>query len=278
MKNRPAFILWMICILASFLVGCNQREKASEVVSSGTDRSAQQSIRSMADLRMLLIPTLETSKIVEALGEPHWKENLGEGREEWHFSIPPFPAGDAMRGTAVAGVSIGITNGRLANWGCTYVGSANEGVSRSQPVLGLNTQPVNSVPLQFFLVRSEPIGDGRFIDTERFPKLGFVARNPILAVHRLKEVTLDEQVLSQQLGRTNWSFGIFLTPEDGAKLKAITATNISIKILIMIGGEPVSAPTIRAPLETGSFAIECGDRSLMESVKKHLAELERQGQ
>jgi len=46
----------------------------------------------------------------------------------------------------------------------------------------------------------------------------------------------------------------------------------------MVGNEAVSAPTILVPLETGSFAIECQDRSLMQSVKKQLEQMERQGQ
>jgi hypothetical protein len=275
--SKISCILCVACISVCWLVGCSRRDKAAEHVPNDTGHPAQQAIRSTDDVRRLLIPTLETTKIVEVLGEPCWKEDLGNGQQVWHFSLPPFPADDAMQGSSVVGVAVAITNGRVASWGCIYVSSANEAVSRERTVLAGNKGEADSPTLQFFLVSSDPINDGRFIDTERFPKLGFVARTPTLAIRRLKEVTLEERVLSQGRSRTNWSFGIFLAEEDGAKLKAITATNVSKKLLIMLGDEPVSAPTIRAPLENGRVMIECDDRSLMESVKKHLAELERQG-
>ena len=275
--SKTSCILCVACISLSWWVGCSRKDKAVDNITV-KGHNAQQAIRSTADLHQLLIPGLETDKIREVLGEPHWKEDSGNGQQMWHFSLPPFPADGAMQGSSIIGVMVGITNGRLANWGGAYTGSANDGVSRRQTVLAGNKGQADSPTLQFFLVSTDPIGDGRFIDTERLPKLGFVARSPTLSIRRLKEVTLDERVLSQERSRTNWSFGIFLTQEDGAKLKAITATNISKKLLIVIGAEPVSAPTIMAPLVTGSLEIDCDDRSLMESVKQQLAELERQGQ
>jgi len=270
-------ILLVPYILISLFVGCTQKDNAKENVSKDTGHPGQQAIRRPGDLQRLLIPTHETTKIVEALGEPFLKEDLGNGQQVWYFSLPPFPADDVMQGSLIAGVSFAITNGRVASWGFIYMGSANESVCQKGRVIADNDGGGDSETLQFFLVCDDPISDGRFIDTERFPKLGFIARTPALAIHRLKEVTLEERVqFSQGQSRTNWSFNIFFVEEDGAKLKALTATNVSKKLLIMIGNKPVSAPTIRAPLENNSVMIECDDRSLMEWVKKYLAELERQ--
>ena len=278
--QHPAKALCIVslsCISAALLPGCSRKNEAADSPRNNTSH-ARQVIRSTTDLRRLLIPALGTNEIVVTLGEPSWKEDLSKGEEEWHYSLPAFPADDAMRGSLVAGVAVGITNGRLANWGCIYVGSANDGITRKQTVIAGDKGQTESSILRLFLVRSDPIAGGRFIDTERLPKLGFVEPTATLVIRRLKKVTLDERVPSEGQSRTNWSFGIFLTQEDAAKLEAITAANISTKLLIMVGDEPVSAPRIVAPLEMGSFVIECQERSLMESVKKQLAEMERQSQ
>jgi len=277
-------ILRILCAVfgsAIVLVGCGgQNDVAVATHERVAEPGAQQVMRSTADLRRILLPGMATNEITATFGEPRWKEDLGEGQQVWHYSLPVFPADDAMRGSYVAGVAVGVTNGRLANWGCSYVGAPNDGVSRKQGVLPGSKGQTDSPTLQFFIVGSDRIGDGRFIDTERFPKLGFIAPTPTLAIRRLKEVTLEERTRSDSAGqsRTAWSFGIFLTQEDAARLKTVTATNVSTKLLIMVGDEPVSAPTITAPLETGSLVIECQDRSLMELVKRHLAKMEQKGQ
>ena len=271
-------IVWVAYTLASLLVGCGRKNEATDTLPNDASHHARHAIQSTADLRRLLIPSLGTNEIIRSLGEPRWQEDLGKGQRVWHYSLPAFPADDAMQGSYVTGVAVGITNGHLSNWGCSYAGSANDGVSHEQAVLARGKGQADSPAIQLFVVRSDAIDDGRFIDTERFPRLGYIARSPIMAIRRLKDVTLDERVHSEGQSRTNWSFGIFLTHEDGAQLKIMTATNISTKLLIMVGKEPISAPTITAPLETGSLVIECQDRLLMESVKKQLAEMERQGQ
>ncbi len=258
------------------LFGCGTKNNDTVGSRRGSeDVRTQQLIRSTTDLRRILLPGMKTNEIAAVFGEPRWIEDLGKARQIWHYSLPAFPADDDMKGTYVAGVAVGITNGHLANWGCFYVGSAD--TSRKQDVLAVDKRLGGSSTLQFFIVHNDPSGDLRFIDNERFPKLGFIGRTPSLTVRRLKEVTLEERVLSEGHNRTNWSFGIFLTEEDAAKLKAITETNISLKVLITVDNEPISAPKIRAPLETGSFIIDCEDRSLMESLKKQLTAMEQQG-
>ena len=272
-------IVSAFCVPAVLLLGCDgKNDVATGLRQSAANRNAQAAIPNKAELQRLLVPAMGTNEIVASLGEPRWIENLGEGQQVWHHSLPAFPADDEMRGTYIAGVAITITNGHLASWGCVYVGDSSDRRVRKEEVLPTGNGQTDSPALKIFVVSSDPIADGRFIDTERFPKLGFISPSPSLRIRTVKEVTLEERTpsVSENSNRTTWSFGIFLTVEDGARLKSMTATNISKKILVVIGDEAVSAPTVMAPLETGSFAIEGRDRWLMESLRKQLARMERE--
>jgi hypothetical protein len=271
--------VWTACTLASLLVGCDGRKDVTtDFRPSKANQHVPQSIRSTADLRRLLIPAMGTNEIAAVLGKPRWVESLGNGEQVWHYSLPAFPADDGMQGSYVVGVAVAITNEHLANWGCSYVGARSDGISPDQDVLPGGKGLADSPKIQLFIVSCDPISDGRFIDTERFPKLGFIQPTPNLAISRVKEVTLQERTPagSDNQSHAVWSFGIFLTQEDAARLKSMTATNASRKVLIMVGDEPVSAPTVVTPLETGTLVIECSDRRLTESVKKQLARMERQ--
>lgn len=186
-----------------------------------------------------------------------------------------------MRGTMVIGVLIGITNGHLAYWECAYAGAGEKATREDLPTpatnitTGVTTQ--DSPALKFFVVSSQPIANGHFVDTQLLPKLGFVSLSPDLAVSKLKGVVVEQRQSSaaETGGRTVWSFTIQLTPQDATQLASFTATNISKQILITVCDEPVSAPTVRAPLETGSLVIECNDGPQVEAIKSQLAKMKR---
>jgi hypothetical protein len=265
---------------ASLFVGCSSKNEVPvELRKGAANPHAPVPIRDMADLRRLLVAGMGTNQIVAVFGEPRWTEDLGKGEQVWHYGFPAFPADNEMRGSCVVGVAIGITNGLLAIWGCSHVGVPSDHRVPQQQVLPSDTgQADPHEQLKVFIVSSDPTANGQFIDTERFPKVGFIPRTPNLAIHKVKEVTLDERAFSESEGqnRTIWSFSIFLNEEDATRLKTLTETNVSRQIVIMIRDEPVSAPRIRAPLENGVLQIECSERSVMELLKKLFASMEQQ--
>ncbi len=271
--NENMRIACLACISATLLIGCGRKNESVDM--SDANHRAQETIQSTADLRRLLLPSLDTKEIVRDLGEPRWKEELGKGCEVWHYNLAAFPADDAMQGSYVVGVAIGITNGRLANWGCSYVGSSNAGFSGKQTVLAGNVQ-ADSPIVELFVVREDLIDGGRFIDTERFPKLGYISQKADADFTKLREVTVDESKRLQPNGSQSvvWSFGITLMPDDKKRLNSLTETNISKRLLIMVGNRPITAPMIRGPLETGSFRIDCDDGALAEFLKKQLAQMQ----
>jgi preprotein translocase subunit SecD len=131
--------------------------------------------------------------------------------------------------------------------------------------------------LKFFLVSKDPIPGGKYIDSELFPRLGFVAPTPTLAIVALKEVTWTEETVATPEGRsqTNWTFRISLQREDAPRLKAMTTDNLSKQMLMVVGEVSVSAPIIRDPVEEGIMEFKCRDPRIAESAKKHLARMKR---
>src|SRR6058998_2314164 len=98
--------------LAALLLGCKAKEDVpTNSKQSATNHQIQPTIASKQDLQRLLTPGMGTNVIALALGEPRWVENLSNGEQVWHVSLPPFVE---TYGIYVIGVVIGITNGHLA--------------------------------------------------------------------------------------------------------------------------------------------------------------------
>ncbi len=281
MRRIPVTIC-AVFILAILVIACDRK---SGVHAGSSKRAATQdahnAISNKDDLRRILIPGMPTNEIIVALGQPGWVQDLGKDSQMWDIGLRPFAENEAAQGNHplyVIGVSIGITNGHLANWGYIFGSIPNDRVMQKENILYQGKTLLDSADLKFFVVSNTPVPDGRLIDTDHFPKLGFIGGSPTLKIRGLKELILKERVFSEGQGRTNWFLSIVLNSEDAPQLEAITETNISMKVLIMIGNEFISAPRITVPVATGRFDVDFEDRSLMESMRKQLVEMERQSQ
>jgi len=231
-------------------------------------------VKSTADLRRLLVPGMSTNEIATTIGDPSRTQIESENDTVvWRCALPPFHADDQMQGTYVIGVSITFTNGRLAWWGCAYTGGRIT-TCVGDETLASRGERSSSPGLRFYIVSSAPKAGFELVDTGQFPKLGYVPPNPTLVINQVREVTLVERKASDETNSV-WSFRISVLPEDTARLKLVTATNIGDRMLIKVGDEPVIAPRILAPLETGGFELECGERALMEGVKQALERIGR---
>ena len=267
------FATWLLLLWVS---GCGGKRSLAKDFATNTHSD----IQSTAELRRRLVPGMPTNDIVVKFGEPLWAEPLGEGKTEWCYGLSGFPADDDMKGTYVIAVHITMTNGHLARWACAYRGPPSGGKAKPLPIGKRNEEPQGERDeppvLKVFVVSDEPIAGGWQIDTQQFPKLGFISETPNLSIKRLKEVTLEENPVPHADNKTstNWQFGIFLNPDDAARLASLTASNVGKKVLITVGDVPVVAPIIRAPLETGSFNIDCTERPLMQTVRSNLTRMQ----
>jgi preprotein translocase subunit SecD len=185
-----------------------------------------------------------------------------------------------MQGTYVVGVQLVITNRALAKWSCSYVGDRG---GRGEEVLS-NRAAQQKIPpssvLRLFVVSTNPVLGGQFIDTREFPKLGFIGPASDMVISTIQGALVQQHQISRTTtnNATRWTFTIYLTPSDAKQLESMTAMNVSKRVLLTLNDEPIAAPTIVAPLVTGSFTIACRDEALMAKLKEELAEMQRPAQ
>lgn len=284
-KNcAPELHLWLcLCAVVAAgcaggvgLVGCSETGNVARPSSRQTVMpETRAGIRSTTDLRRLLVPGMTANEVTARLGKPEWEEAT-RGGGFWHYDLEAFPADDEMQGTLVIGVVVGFTNGCVADWTCAYADGAGPGKVTSTHRLR-DTAGGTAATLSFFEVRDHPVEQGRYIDTEWLPTLGYISAEPDLVVDRLAGVTMEQKTMREPdaSSRTVYVFKCSLAHRVATQFKAMTTTNLLKRVLIMVGDEPVIAPTILAPVEDGQFQIECDHQRLMESVRKALSEMER---
>lgn len=265
MKNIRIFLLLQAAIV--LIASCDTANSVPYFqVSTDTEAHTNKIvINSTAELRRLLKLGMSTNQITAALGIPSFSDKSPDGDTTWMYGLPPFPADDEMKGTRVIGLAMNITNGCLRYWSCEY-----EAVDPHQGSQNHLIDPNKDIgrgdltPLRVFIVESNTLVVGQSVDNAQLSKLA--SEVPCLTISHLKEATWS--VGDHQM----WSVNVFMEPEDSAKLKSLTETNISKRILIIVGHEVVYAPTIRAPLEYG-FVIEGSGQTRLDDIKSNLSNL-----
>ena len=196
MNTRLSLSALTILLLAA----CGDDSGDTRLALRQSDQPGHRSyIRSMDDLRQVMVMGMSTNDIVSILGNPDLTDNVGKGIgiHEWRYFISSFPADDEMKGSYVVGLVLGLTNGNLAKWTCAYATPSElTEVQTPSPVNGrgpTETRLEARSKLKFFLVSHEPIPGGRSIDTEQLPKLGFIPPAPSLIVSTVKKVSWQEQ-------------------------------------------------------------------------------------
>jgi len=110
-------------------------------------------------------------------------------------------------------------------------------------------------PLSVYIVSQEKLKGGRFIDTPDFPKLGYIAPKPDLAITRLEEVNflaITEELgtnVPAHIGQPRPGVIIVLRDEDARKFAALSEKASMKKTLLMLGDTPLLAPMVTSPLD-----------------------------
>jgi hypothetical protein len=125
------------------------------------------------------------------------------------------------------------------------------------------------------IVSTDPIGGGKFVNTARFPKLGFVRATPDLVVTEIEKAEVQEQAADSQGGRTNWSFEVDLRGSDARLLGELTATNVPCRVLIQVDDKILAAPLVTTPIANGRVAFECSDPEAAREFETALSRLRR---
>jgi hypothetical protein len=262
------------------LVDCGRRNNGftNQTIPSSENRPGPRlAIRSMAELRQLLPLGLGTNEVFARLGPPDSAEESEKGRVDWTYSVAPLPADNMRVGTYVIGVTATITNGHLAWWGCVYA-SAHATTIRhediyhnpgSQPSLS-NSQDASL--LTFYILSTNPITGGRLIDTEEFPKLGFIASKAQLEINSLQGVTLDEATIVSPVNAVVrvWTLEFHLSETDAPRFESFTTDNVDKSFLMMVGDQPLFSTLIREPILGGNVRFESTNQTVIAAVTNTL--------
>jgi hypothetical protein len=134
--------------------------------------------------------------------------------------------------------------------------------------------------LGFYVVETEPIPDGRYIDTARFPRLGYVRPMPDLALTRLAGVETGVQVHVKEPFRrrdgtltgeercTNDCVDITFDLDTRTSFHKLTEDNLRKKVLFMVGDEPLIAPLVRYPISTPTVRVEVGTNNVLDLYER----------
>ena len=138
--------------------------------------------------------------------------------------------------------------------------------------------------LTFHIVSEKKIGDGRFIDTPILPKVGYIRSSPDMVVTNLQGVysqkDADYYTLVQPDGSLKKvpshmppSLAVQLNTEDAHRLSVLTEQAENKRLLVMLGNEPLMAPTVVAPITGGSFTIGFRSQAELKNAQRDLKKL-----
>jgi hypothetical protein len=135
--------------------------------------------------------------------------------------------------------------------------------------------PPPATPLTLYIVSTEKIDGGRYIDTPAFPKLGYIAATPDLIVTSIEQVGANE---AGMVGHMRPGVVVMLKQDDAEKFAALSQKAVFKKILFMLGDEPLTAPAIMTALDasqTRSLQLTVADKSEQKKVIDDLTKLRR---
>ena len=271
----------MTCFVCLYVVLCSgQVDAADGARNTALDQKTLRiKFRSVNEIKKLLPVGTSTNEIIARIGQPGGVlTNPGNMGDSWLYDLRPFPADDDMRGTYVVGFDLSITNGFLAFCGLIYTKPSPE--IRSQRAIPFDTNSNLRQPafLKLFLVSTSSVPNGKLIDTEKFPNLGYISATPTLTVRKLRDVTLTEEIERDPRNGNfmNWNFAWQFPDDQTNSFRMITATNLGRILLLTIDDKPVIAPRIIGPIEAGRVSVSFGNRAEMEELRRQLSRIQRE--
>lgn len=127
-------------------------------------------------------------------------------------------------------------------------------------------------PLTFYTLSTTKVEGGQFLDTEHYPKLGYIAATPELTLTHLESVASDT---TSPAGSKAPVIQVRLTPEATKKLTAFTQGALHKTIVIRLGETILMAPRVNEALTSPEIGISLRagtDRESLEAGLKKLAE------
>jgi hypothetical protein len=200
----------------------------------------------------------------------------GYARLDYSFFPPDAPG---PRKFVVSGVTVYLKDDKVVRWAPAFgtVGGYREG-DTFVPVEphGTAAGSTNALPqLTFWVVSSSRIEGGRYIDTERFPKLGFVSKDPALKMARLKSLEQGREVVTNEQNQEveNPMLSVEFAAEAVEAFRRFTEQNVGKQVLLMVDDVPVHTSRFLMPISGGRIQITCRDQPEFQLLRDRLAKL-----
>ncbi len=110
--------------------------------------------------------------------------------------------------------------------------------------------------LSFFVVYENAGDERRLVDSERYPRLGYIGAQPDLELRKIKAV--------EKAGSLEIDFEMGAT--DGAVLHQLTRQNVGRRLLLMLDGEPLMAPYMREAISGRQIRLAVSSRVQLDRV------------
>jgi hypothetical protein len=278
-RMRALPFLLQTLLIVVLLGGCVKQRKVDSV-SGSTNNNGRLLVVNATNrsyLQQFLIPGAPTNLIVAQFGSPKWSDAWHDGvhpRLTWNYDVSPFLKDIDRPDLYVVGFSIDITNGRLAYWDWITM-TLEPPLKTLHSVINVGSNSEHSstgsgwTVLKLFLLSKTALDEGRFINTEAFPNLGYVSLKPAMTVDRLKDVQFGESTMrsAEHQNQKAWIFDICFLENDARQFDELTDANLGKTILMMLDDRPIYAGYISGPIPTGITEIEITNEALMKLAK-----------
>ena len=139
-------------------------------------------------------------------------------------------------------------------------------------------------PVSFYIVSQEKIEGGRFIDTEDFPKLGYIAAAPDLVITRLLSVapvvTHQQSSMVDKDGKetalpseTKSEIAMSMRADDAKNFTTLTGKAVGKELLMMLGETPIVAPRIGAAVSLATLTLTLPAKADKKKIEDGLKKL-----
>lgn len=270
-------------IVLALAPGCRPKSEGNGTASSDDTGAVRlSSIHSRRDIERVFRLGMTTNEILARLGPCLDITGFPDGTLLWTYWLHPFPEEGTNNGLYLLAARLSITNGRVGHVGylraAESVAQTQEALSNGMHIKGLPDGSVEPYLLTLSIVSSNRIDGACFVDSQRFPKLGYVPTAPGVTITNLRSVVIERHSPTQPSQRSfpGRSFVIYFAEHDSLVIHSFTRTNVSRRILISVCGEPIAAPVLVSPIDTGSLVFDCTDPAVAERLQQQLTQMARE--
>jgi preprotein translocase subunit SecD len=125
-------------------------------------------------------------------------------------------------------------------------------------------------PLTFYTLSATKLEGGQFLDTEHYPKLGYIAATPELSLTHLESVA--PQTTSPEGSKAS-VIQVRLTPDDTKKLAGFTQRALHKTIVIRLGETILMAPKVNDAITSPNLGISLREGPNTQTIEAGLKKL-----